>query len=223
MPFILEKVNLRAGAFALKGLSMRIPKGKCVTLMGASGSGKTTLMETVCGLRKVAAGKIFLNGNNITQDRPGARSIGFVPQDTVLFPHLSVRQHLAFALTVQHWGKTDTTRRVDFLAETFELTELLDRYPHGLSGGEGKRVALARAIASRPVLLCLDESMTGLDRATHRVIITRLRELVREEKITTFHISHNENEANFFSDTIYLLEAGRITEKIRTSNSGSPC
>ncbi len=140
----------------------------------------------------------------------------------MLFPHLNVRENLAFAPSVQRWSKAAIASRVDFLAVAFGLSELLDCTPRGLSGGEGKRVALGRAIAARPALLCLDESLTGLDRESHRAILTRLRELLRAEKITTFHISHHEDEADFFSDATYLLNKGRISEKRRTPDSGNP-
>ena len=174
--------------------------------MGASGSGKTTLMEALCGLRHITAGAIHLNQRNITHLRPGERSIALVPQDNVLFPHLTVREHLAFGPNIQRWSKPEINDRTEQLAEQLGITSLLDRTPENLSGGEAKRIALGRALATRPALLCLDEALTGLDDDSYVEIRDLLQRTIQENNLTTLHITHNRKEASHLADTIIELE-----------------
>ena len=173
--------------------------------MGRSGAGKTTLMEGLCGLRKIEEGKIELDGIDITHLRPGERGIGLVPQDTVLFPHMTVREHLAFGPELLGWEKQMIKERVDTLADSLGIVGLLDRKPQGLSGGEGKRVSLGRAIAARPKLLCLDEALTGLDQETHTSILRLLKDIIAREKFTTLHITHREEEARYLGQRVYRM------------------
>ncbi|MGB0993126.1 MAG: ATP-binding cassette domain-containing protein, partial [Akkermansiaceae bacterium] len=176
-----------------------------------SGAGKTTLMEGLCGLRQLKGGSILLDGTDITHLRPGERGIGLVPQDTVLFPHMTVREHLAFAPELAGWGKVEVTQRVETLAESLGIMSLLDRKPQGLSGGEGKRVALGRAIAAKPKLLCLDEALTGLDGETHTGILDLLDSVIKQESLTTLHITHREDEAARLGQSVYSLSGGCIS------------
>ena len=175
--------------------------------MGASGSGKTTLMEALCGLRHISAGTIHLDNRNITHLRPGERGIALVPQDNVLFPHLTVREHLAFGPSIQQWSKPDIVERVDQLAQQLGITSLLNRTPENLSGGEAKRVALGRALATRPSLLCLDEALTGLDDDTYAEILDLLKTTIAENSLTTLHITHNRAEARQLADTIIEISS----------------
>lgn len=210
MSLEINHLHARAGAFSLTDVSLTIPTGRCAVLMGPSGSGKTTLMEALCGLRTVDGGSIQLGGVDITRLRPGARGIGLVPQDTVLFPHLTVREHLAFGPRLHAWERPRIDERVKSLAEALGISALLDRKPKGLSGGEGKRVALGRAIAARPRLLCLDEALTGLDRETHENILLLVRDLVKGEELTTLYITHREEEVNELGDLVYRLVDGKL-------------
>jgi len=209
MSLIVEDLQVHAGRFSLPSISFTIPTGQCGVLMGPSGSGKTTLMEALCGLRKVSAGRIELGGRRIDTLRPGARRMGLVPQDTVLFPHLKVRDHLAFGPQLQGWTSSDIASRVDELARALHIFELLDRKPKGLSGGEAKRVAIGRAIAGKPQLLCLDEALTGLDEETHQATMGVLQQVIKEEEITTLYITHRADEASQVGDVmINWLAAG---------------
>lgn len=175
--------------------------------MGASGSGKTTLMEALCGLRHVTSGSIHLDQRNITHLRPGERGIALVPQDNVLFPHLTVREHLSFGPSIQKWSKPDIVERIDQLAQQLGITSLLNRTPENLSGGEAKRVALGRALATRPALLCLDEALTGLDDDTYAEIFDLLKTTIAENGLTTLHITHNRAEARELADTIIEISS----------------
>lgn len=174
--------------------------------MGPSGSGKTTVMEAICGLRKVHGGQIVLDGRDITHLRPGERTVALVPQDNVLFPHLNVRDHLNFGPQLQKWPKQEALQRVDELAEALGLKPLLDRKPAMLSGGEAKRVALGRALATRPKLLCLDEALTGLDTQSHEETLDAIKSVITKENITTFHITHSPQEAQRLSHSTLTMQ-----------------
>ena len=140
----LSDVTLSQGGFALRGVSLEIPTGQYGVLMGRTGSGKTTLLEAICGLRPLTAGRIRLLGRDVTQLKPAARGVGYVPQDGSLFSRLTVREHLAFALVIRRWSRAAIERRVEELAQLLGIEPLLDRRPSGLSGGEIQRVALGR-------------------------------------------------------------------------------
>ncbi|MFC4990802.1 ABC transporter ATP-binding protein [Rubritalea tangerina] len=191
----------------MNDVNFEVANGACVALMGTSGSGKTTLMEAICGLRQVTQGSITLDQINITYLRPGERQVALVPQDNVLFPHLTVRQHLSFGPEIQRWSTTDIAKRVETLANELGISHLLDRKPTMLSGGESKRVALGRALATRPKLLCLDEALTGLDDSTHSEILELLQHTISSEQITTLHITHSLREAQELAqEVIHISE-----------------
>ncbi|MEM7384918.1 MAG: ATP-binding cassette domain-containing protein [Verrucomicrobiota bacterium] len=208
----LKDVTLTAGSFQLADISFAIPTGTCGVLIGQTGCGKTTLLEGVCGLRRVAKGNITFQSRELTHLRPGERRIGFVPQDTALFTTMSVRDHLAFGPSLHRWDRPKIAQRVEELADALGIVSILDRKPAGLSGGEGKRVALGRALASRPDLLCLDESLTGLDTETHESILQLLLEIIQRERVTTLHITHNREEGNRLGNCFFELKNGLLSE-----------
>jgi len=201
----VHNLSVQAGSFSIQNISFEIPTGTCVSLMGSSGSGKTTLMEALCGLRHITSGTVHLDDRDITHLRPGEREVALVPQDNALFPHLTVREHLAFGPTIQGWKKSAIAKRADELAEQLGITSLLSRTPENLSGGEAKRIALGRAIATRPSLLCLDEALTGLDDETYSDILALLQSTISMGKLTTLHITHNRVEAKQLADTVIEL------------------
>ncbi|MGJ8672423.1 ABC transporter ATP-binding protein [Rubritalea sp.] len=201
----VSNLSITSGNFQLESINFEIPEAHSLALMGTSGSGKTTIMEAVCGLRKVTAGSIVLDGRDITHLRPAERHVALVPQDNALFPHLTVREHLCFGPSIQKWNTERIHQRVDELAKELGITHLLDRKPAMLSGGESKRVALGRALATRPKLLCLDEALTGLDDTTHAETLDAIKSTIEREKITTLHITHSQQEAQQLSHTIHDL------------------
>jgi ABC-type sugar transport system ATPase subunit len=189
---------------------MEIPTGSHTALMGRTGSGKTTLLEGICGLRSIRSGSIWIGDREVTNLPPGQRGIGLVPQDGALFDHLTVRQHLEFALEVRGWVPERRETRSRELAEWLSLTPLLDRLPAGMSGGERQRVALGRALAFNPPVLCLDEPLSALDDQTRGEIVAVLTEIRNRTGITILHITHNRSEAERLADRILHLRDGRL-------------
>jgi ABC-type sugar transport system ATPase subunit len=206
----LRHITVQAGGFQLRDLSMEIPTGSHTALMGRTGSGKTTLLEGICGLRSIRSGSIWIGDREVTNLPPGQRGIGFVPQDGALFDHLTVRQHLEFALEVRGWVPERRESRSRELAEWLSLTPLLDRLPAGMSGGERQRVALGRALAFHPPVLCLDEPLSALDDQTRGEIVAVLTEIRNRTGITILHITHNRSEAERLADRILHLRDGRL-------------
>jgi ABC-type sugar transport system ATPase subunit len=208
----LEKIAWRAGGFALEGISFTVPEGCYGVLMGRTGGGKTSLLEIICGLRRPAAGSVWLGGREVTHLPPGGRGLGYVPQDGALFPTLTVREHLGFALRVRRRPAGEIARRVEELAGALGIAPLLNRRPDGLSGGERQRVALGRALAARPRVLLLDEPLSALDDDTREPLADLLRRVQRETGITVLHVTHRRSEAARLADALFRLDAGRVVE-----------
>jgi len=208
----VEQLSIQAGAFRLDGLNLAIPAGTYGVLMGRTGCGKTTLLETVCGLKPARAGRILLCGRDVTALPPAARGIGFVPQDGALFSTHTVRSQLGFALRIRGASEEKIRRKVDELSELLTLRHLLDRKPQGLSGGEGQRVALGRALAFEPKVLCLDEPLSALDEETRDQMYQLLRRVQQETGVTALHITHSRAEAEALGDRVLLLRDGKLQE-----------
>lgn len=206
----LEHVTVRAGGFELRDVSMSVPRGSHAALMGRTGSGKTTLMEALCGLRPVTAGRVRMDGRDVTGEGPGMRGVGWVPQDGALFGHLTVREHLTFALEVRGWTPERMAARVGELSGWLGIEGLLDRMPAGLSGGEAQRVALGRALSFHPRVLCLDEPLSALDDDTREGVCGVLEEMRRREGVTVLHVTHNRWEAERLADVWLRMKDGRV-------------
>jgi len=204
-------LSVRVGTFALREVGFTVPSGRYAVLMGRTGAGKTTLLEAICGLRRVAAGTIRLNDRDVTRLKPAERGIGYVPQDAALFSMMTVREHLAFPLRIRKWKRTELEPRVAELAELLGLGRLLDRKPPGLSGGEAQRVALGRALAFRPGILCLDEPLSALDEATKADMVKLLLSVQAHERMTALHVTHNREDADKLADVLLQLEDGKVT------------
>jgi molybdate/tungstate transport system ATP-binding protein len=208
----VETLALRAGAFALDGVSFRVETGQYAVLMGKTGSGKTTLLEAVAGLKPVRAGRVFLMGQDVTALKAAERGVGYLPQDLALFPTMTVRQHLEFAPDVRGWGRDTIAARVTELAALLGIGPLLDRRPEGLSGGEAQRVALGRALSFRPRVLLLDEPLSALDDETRQEMYALLRSVQRQTGVTALHVTHNISEAKALADRLFVLKDGAIFE-----------
>jgi len=216
----VQNLSVRLGSFAIDRLSFQVERGEYAILMGRTGSGKTTLLESICGLRTISAGRVELMGRNVTHLKPAERNIGFVPQDGALFESMRVRDQIGFALTIRKQKKRDIDRRVSELAELLDVSHLLHRKPVGLSGGERQRVALGRALAAQPGVLCLDEPLSALDDATRDEMYALLTAVREHTGVTTLHITHNKSEAERLGDVVFLLNDGQI-QRLTSPNDGN--
>jgi ABC-type sugar transport system ATPase subunit len=209
----LRDLTVRSGSFQLAAVNLTVPSGGYGVLMGRSGAGKTTLLEGVCGLRPVTGGSVWLDGVDITQARVATRGIGYVPQDLALFPTMSVRRHLDFALRLRRAPEAEIGPQVATLAASLEIGHLLDRGVQDLSGGEARRVAVGRAVSFRPRLLLLDEPLAAVDEATRDRLCDLLRRVQREHGVTTLHVTHSRKEARQLAERLYVIDRGVVTTR----------
>jgi len=208
----VDGLSLKMGAFAVEGVSFTAGTGEYAVLMGRTGCGKTSLLEAICGLKPVRGGRVRLLGRDVTDLPPADRGVGYVPQDLALFPTMTVREHLGFALEVRRWDATLAARRVEELTELLGLGHLLDRRPPGLSGGEAQRVALGRALAFHPGVLLLDEPLSALDEDTRAGMYELLRSVQRQTGVTTLHVTHSRAEARALADRLFVFDKGVLRE-----------
>ena len=216
----VDHLCLRQGEFRLDDVSLHVPEGRYAILMGKTGCGKTTILEALAGLRPIVSGRIVLNGRDVTNFSPADRNIGYVPQDGALFRTMTVRDNLAFALTIRNTPAVRVRERVEELANWLHLTQLLDRRAVGLSGGETQRIALGRALANHPPVLLMDEPLSSLDEETRDRMMDLLRGLPRQARVTVLHVSHSRHEAENLGEWIYRIEDGRI-EVVKAGTSTS--
>lgn len=209
----IDNVTIRSGPFVLSNLSALVAAGEYAVIMGDTGQGKTTILEAICGLRPIASGRIRIAGDDVSRWKPADRSIGYVPQDLALFPKMTVREHLEFALRLRRTPRAVVTARVNELAEVLSIGPLLDRRIQGLSGGESQRVALGRALSFRPRALLLDEPLSALDEPTRDRLCELLRTIHKRDGLTTLHVTHNRSEARLVADKLLVLAAGRLLER----------
>jgi ABC-type sugar transport system ATPase subunit len=206
----VDHLTVRVGGFALEDVGFDVPTGQYAVLMGRTGAGKTTLLEGLCGLKAVTGGTIQLNGRDVTRLKPAERGIGYVPQDRALFQSMTVHEHLAFALTIRKADRQVIQQSVAELSRLLSIEHLLDRRPPGLSGGEAQRVALGRALAARPGVLCLDEPLSALDDETRQEMYELLEQVQESTNVTILHVTHNRDEAERLADRIILLRNGKV-------------
>jgi len=207
-----ENLGFSIGEFRLENASFEVAEGEYFVLLGPPGAGKSVLLECLCGLNRVQSGRVFIGGQDVTDVEPRRRSIGYVPQDYALFPHLSVEQNIQSGLRVRRKSREHIRKRTAAVADLLGIGHLLKRGIVGLSGGEKQRTALARALAIEPCVLLLDEPVSALDESTRERICGELRQLQRELRITTIHISHNLEEAFSVADRGGILCNGRFQQ-----------
>lgn len=202
----IDKVSIIYDSSQLfANLSLTIKHHEIVALTGPSGSGKTTLLRCIAGLESISTGSIHLNGHDITDQPAHLRNIGMVFQDNQLFPHLTVGQNVAYSLKIKRTPKKITDQKVREVLSLVGLNHLIDRTVTNLSGGEAKRVAVARALIAEPQVLLLDEPLTGLDIELHGRLLEDLGKLLRTRGTTVLHVTHDKAEASAIADRVLDL------------------
>jgi len=207
----------------VSGVSMELPEGGITVVIGPSGSGKSTLLQLLCGLLHPLQGKILFDDEDVTGVPTERRDVGVVFQSYALFPHLTVRENIAFGLQTgrrrfslrssrRRPSRRHVEERVWDTAALLSLERLLDRKPAQLSGGEQQRVALARAVAPRPSLLLLDEPLSALDARLRRTVRAELAALLRKLGTTAFYVTHDQEEAMLLADHLLVLDHGRVVQ-----------
>jgi len=205
-----------SGSLALREVSLAVEPGTFVVLLGPSGSGKTTLLRCLAGIERVTAGQISIGGTLVAGDRihvpPDRRNLSMVFQDYALWPHLRVRDNVAFALRRLHLSKQQAQAQTEAMLERVGLGALADRYPNELSGGEQQRVALARALVGGTGLILCDEPLSNLDADLRERMRVEISSLVRESGATAIYITHDQSEAFALADQIGLLQRGSLVQ-----------
>jgi molybdopterin-binding protein len=205
----IENISKRFASFELSHITLDIPEGEYVVLLGDSGSGKSVLLEVIAGLITPDEGSIYLNGKELGNDLNKSQPMGLVFQDLALFPHLTVYNNIAYPLKIRNLSKPDIRERIGELSEKLEIHHLLNRFTGDLSGGERQRVALARTLATHPVCLLLDEPLTAIDAHIRKEIKSVLRKLNHDGQ-TIIHVTHDYHEAISLASRIGILEKGSL-------------
>ncbi|KPP88289.1 MAG: spermidine/putrescine transport system ATP-binding protein [Rhodobacteraceae bacterium HLUCCA08] len=197
---------------ALDELTLDIARGEFVTFLGPSGCGKSTTLRILGGFERPTAGRVILDGEDVTNQPPEKRHVNMVFQDYALFPHMTVAQNIAFGLELKGMGRAAIQRRLDEILSFLELDAFGARYPIQLSGGQRQRVALARALAPDPALLLLDEPLGALDAKLRGQVQQELKSIQRRTHKTFFFVTHDQEEALTMSDRIVVMNKGRIEQ-----------
>ncbi|WP_439938290.1 ABC transporter ATP-binding protein [Nocardia sp. N13] len=197
---------------AVDDLDLRIDNGEFFSMLGPSGSGKTTVLRMIAGFEQPTAGRVMLDGDDVTERPPFARDVNTVFQDYALFPHMDVLTNVEYGLRVKKVPASQRRERAMAALESVQLGQLARRRPTQLSGGQRQRVALARALVNRPKVLLLDEPLGALDLKLRRAMQLELKELQREVGITFVFVTHDQEEALTMSDRIAVFSEGRIEQ-----------
>ncbi|CAE6887630.1 ABC transporter ATP-binding protein [Vibrio alginolyticus] len=209
----IENLTLSFGdTEVLKGVNLDIKPGEFFAFLGPSGSGKSTLLRAIAGFGPTPQGKILLGDENVISQPPWKRNVGMVFQSYALWPHMTVRQNVAYGLEERKVSKPEIKRRVDDALNLVGLYHLADRRPSQLSGGQQQRVAIARTVVVEPRVLLLDEPLSNLDANLREQMRRDLLELQRQLGLTTIFVTHDQEEANTISDRIAVLDQGVIQQ-----------
>lgn len=213
---LLEIINARksftAGVAAVDDVSLALDSGEILCLLGPSGCGKTTLLRLVAGLETADAGAIRFDGRDIVAVPPHLRDFGMMFQDFSLFPHMNVRENIAFGLRMHRRSPSEIAARVTEMLDLIDLEAFADRDVTSLSGGEQQRVALARALAPSPRLLMLDEPLGALDRALRERLMIEVRTILKRIGMTSIYVTHDQTEAFAVGDRLAVMNAGKIEQ-----------
>ena len=186
-----KNATICRGEFTLASVSQTIAEHGLTLLTGPVGCGKTTLLEAICGLQPIRSGTLHLRGADVTNAAPAERRVGYLPQDVALFDHLTVQENIAFGCQGLSWSRSQCTQRVRQLAVELGIDDLLKRSPSQLSGGQRKAVGVARAVASNPDIVCLDEPFVALDDEARSEMVRWLMKQLQETAATMLVVTHH--------------------------------
>ena len=211
----LQNISCSFPNFSLTDISFSVAEGEYFILLGESGAGKSLLLEAIAGLNPIKGGKLLLEGKDITNEKIQQRGIGLVFQDQAVFPHLSVKENIAFPLKYRHISKSEKEKTIVEITALLRINRLLNRRPATLSGGELQRVALARVLVQKPKVLLLDEPLSATDSKLRSELRALLRNINRMGQ-TIVHVTHDFDEAVSLADRIAIMNQGKIVQ------SGAP-
>ena len=213
MRVVMENLSKKFGHFtAVDNFSVTLEDGELVCLLGPSGCGKSTVLNMLAGILPVSGGKIFFDGEDVTDIAPEQRSIGLVFQNYALYPHMTVMGNICFPLEIQKVPKAEREERAAEMARLVHMENMLGRKPRQLSGGQQQRVAIARALVKKPRLLLLDEPLSNLDARLRLEMREEIRRIQQETKVTTIFVTHDQEEAMSISDHIVLMKDGVLQQ-----------
>ena len=201
----------------IKKIDLEVYEGEFLTLLGSSGCGKTTILRAISGLDTPSAGKIYIDGENVTDLEPQKREVNTIFQNYALFPLMTIYDNIAFGLKMKKINKEEINKRVNEMLDLVHLKGYEKRYPRELSGGEQQRVSLARGLINKPKVLLLDEPLSALDLKLRKEMQIELKMLQKKLGITFIYVTHDQEEALSMSDRIVLLKKGKI-EQIASPN-----
>jgi multiple sugar transport system ATP-binding protein len=209
----IENIIKDYGAFrAIRGVSFAVEPGEFIVMVGPSGCGKSTLLRAIAGLEGITSGSVRINGRDITRSEPADRGVAMVFQNYALYPHMSVRDNMGFALKIAGRGRAEIAAAVERAANILRISEHLDKKPRQLSGGQKQRVAIGRAITRSPEVFLFDEPLSNLDAALRSQMRVELGRLHAELGATMIYVTHDQTEAMTMASRIVVLNAGQIEQ-----------
>lgn len=210
----LEGIEKNFGPLkALDGISLSVEKGEFVSLLGPSGCGKTTLLRIIAGLTSQSAGKVILDGKDITNFPPEKREVNTIFQSYALFPHMTVEENIGYGLKIQGAPKSEIKEKVSEMLSLVSLDGCEKKYPSQLSGGQKQRVAIARGLIKKPEILLLDEPLGALDLQLRRYLTEEIKRIHQETKTTFIYITHDRDEAMNMSDRMIIMNKGKFVQE----------
>ena len=216
----LEGIHKSFGETAIvRGVDLEVRSGELMVLVGPSGCGKTTLLRLIAGLEQADGGEIRIGGERVNEVSPRDRDVGMVFQSYALYPHMTVRENLAFGLVLRKTAPGEIKRRVSEAAQLLELSTLLERKPKQLSGGQRQRVAMGRAIVRKPAVFLFDEPLSNLDAKLRVQMRSVIKKLQLQLKVTSIYVTHDQVEAMTLADRIAIMSGGIIQQLAPTTKS----
>ena len=212
MSLEIRNLGYAAGQFHFSAINLSISDETYFILLGPTGVGKSTLLKCILGINRITSGTILLDGKNITRLAVERRNIGYLPQDCALFPHLNVQENISFGMRINNQPETEIQKETARLLAIFTIEQLKNRRIHHLSGGEKQKVALARALATKPALLLLDEPFSAVDEGSKRRLWFELKKVFQQINIPVIHVTHNFEEAYTMAEQIGVMIDGSLQQ-----------